>query len=89
MAGHMPSALDPLIAQLGVGAAEPQSDALSGLSSKLAALLAESKIISLEDAARALQAGPEEVETCARRDPRLFGILGGSAPALFQPVQID
>jgi hypothetical protein len=89
IAGNLPSSLDSLIAQLGIEVAQPQSDKPSNLSSKLAALLAESKIISLEDAARELQAAHEEVESCARADPRLFGILGGPTPALFQPVQID
>jgi hypothetical protein len=95
LAGHMPSALDSLIAPLGITApagieaAPPRSEALSILSSKLAALMAETKIISLQDAARELQAGLEEVESCARADPRLFGVLGGRSPALFQPVQAD
>jgi hypothetical protein len=52
----------------------------------LAALLAEKKMIGLEDAARNLEVTPGEVEECARRDPRQFGILRGSIPALFQPV---
>jgi hypothetical protein len=89
MAGHMPSALDPLIAQLRSESAQPQDGAVSNLRSKLAALLAESKIIGLDDAARELQARPEEVESCALGDPRLFGLLGGPAPALFQPVHLD
>jgi hypothetical protein len=86
IAGHMPAALDPLIAQLQTEIGQPSMDALSG---RLATLLAESKIVSLEAAARILQARPEEVESCARRDPRLFGILGGSTPALFQPVRAE
>lgn len=89
MAGHLPSALDPLIAQLRSESPQPQDGAVSNLSSKLAALLAESKVISLEDAARELQARPEEVESCALGDPRLFGLLAGPAPALFQPVHLD
>jgi hypothetical protein len=89
MAGHLPSALDSLITQLGIEVAQPESGALSILSSKLAALLAERKIVSLEDAARELQAGHEELESCAQVDPRLFGVLGGPIPMLFQPVQVD
>jgi hypothetical protein len=89
MAGHLPSALDPLIGQLRVEIPEPREGAASKWSSKLAALLAESRIISLEDAARELGAAPEEVESCALGDPRLFGLLGGPAPALFQPVHVD
>jgi hypothetical protein len=89
MAGHLPSALDSLITQLGIEVAQPQGAAPSILSSKLAALLAERKIVSLEDAARELQAGHQELESCAQIDPRLFGVLGGPIPTLFQPVQVD
>ncbi len=80
IAGHLPAALDPLISEI---------DSPDLLSPKLADLLAKRKIISLEDAARELEARPEEIESCARRDPRLFGMLGGSTPALFQPVQAE
>ena len=89
MAGNMPSALDSLVAQFGIEIVQHRSDALSVLSSKLAALLAESKMISLQDAAHELHAGHEEVESCARGDPRMFGVLGGPTPALFQPVQAE
>jgi hypothetical protein len=80
IAGHMPAALDPLMSEI-------KSPDL--LSPKLADLLAQRKIISLEAAAQELEARPEEIESCARRDPRLFGMLGGSTPALFQPVQAE
>lgn len=86
IAGHMPAALDPLLSQL---QSEAVPGAASPLSAKLAALLAERKIVSLEDAARELEAGPEEVESCALGDPRLFGVLGGPATTLFQPIQAD
>jgi hypothetical protein len=79
---HLPVALDPLIAELEAGIPD-------ALTAKLAALLAQRKLISLADAARELEMRPEEVETCARRDPRLFGILGGATPALFQPVHAE
>jgi hypothetical protein len=80
IAGNLPAALEPLIAEVG---------APDLLSPKLADLLAQLKIVSLEDAARELEARPEEVESCARRDPRLFGMLGGATPALFQPVEAE
>jgi hypothetical protein len=80
IAGHLPAALDPLMSEI---------DAPDLLSPKLADLLAQRKIVSLDEAARELGARPEEVESCARRDPRLFGMLGGPAPALFQPVQAE
>jgi hypothetical protein len=80
IAGHLPAALDPLIAEFG---------APDLLSPKLADLLAQRKIVSVADAALELGVRPEEVESCARRDPRLFGILGGATAALFQPVQAE
>jgi hypothetical protein len=83
--GHLPAALDPLISEFGT----PPSTALPDLTSALAALLAERKIVTLEDAARSLEVALVEVEKCARRDPRQFGILGGRVPALFQPVTIS
>jgi hypothetical protein len=79
IAGHLPAALDPLFSELGGTRPDPIAPAL-------AALLAERKMVTLEDAARSLEVPPGEVEECARRDPRQFGILGGSAPALFQPA---
>jgi hypothetical protein len=81
IAGHVPAALDPLISEF--GAAPP---AAPDLASALAALLAERKMVTLQDAARDLEVSPKEVEECARRDPRQFALLGGSVPALFQPV---
>jgi len=81
IAGHLPAALDPLVSEF--GAAPP---AAADLAPKLAALLAERKMVTLEDAARSLEVAPGEVEEYARRDPRQFGILGGKVPALFQPV---
>jgi hypothetical protein len=77
----MPSALDPLLSGLSATAPSPPD-----LTPKLAALLAEKKIVKLEDAARSLEVTPEEVEVCARRDPRQFGLLGGGIPVLFQPI---
>jgi len=83
--GHLPAALDPLVSEFGA----PAPAALTDLTSALAALLAERKMVTLEDAARSLEVAPVEVEKCARRDPRQFGILGGRIPALFQPVTIS
>jgi len=81
IAGHCPASLDPLVSELGTA-----SSVTSDLAMRLAALLAEKKMIKLEEAAASLEATPGEVETCARSDPRQFGILGGRVPALFQPV---
>jgi hypothetical protein len=80
IAGHLPASLDPLVSEIEV----PDL-----LSPKLADLLAQRKIVSLPQAAQELQSRPEEVESCARRDPRLFGILGGSVPILFQLVELE
>ncbi len=80
IAGHVPAALDPLLSELRAAAPADR------IAPALAALLAERKMVTLEDAARSLEVPPGEVEECARRDPRQFGILGGSTPALFQPV---
>ncbi len=84
IAGHMPSALEPLMAEFGsqLGNGQKRPD----ISAKLAALLAEKKLMKVEEAALSLEVSPGEVEECARRDPRQFGILGGRVPALFQPV---
>jgi hypothetical protein len=81
IAGHLPASLDPLVSEFGSPGAEPNN-----LSMRLAALLAEKKMIKVEEAALSLEATPGEVEKCARSDPRQFGILGGRVPALFQPV---
>ncbi len=79
IAGHLPAALEQLVS--GFRGAPPDR-----ITPALAALLAERKMVTLEDAARSLEVATGEVEECARRDPRQFGILGGGTPALFQPV---
>ncbi len=84
IAGHLPAALEQLVSSLGGTAAGRNSTRLD-LTPALSALLAERKMVTLVDAARSLEVPPEEVEECARRDPRQFGILGGGATALFQP----
>jgi hypothetical protein len=81
IAGHLPAALDSLVAEFGASA-----PVRPDLTLKLAVLLAEKKMIKLEDAAVRLEVTAGEVEECARRDARQFGILGGSLPTLFQPV---
>lgn len=80
IAGHVPVALDPLIAEV---------NSPDELSAKLADLLAQRKVVSLVEAARELELPASEVESCARRDPRLFGVLGGATPALFQPIHAE
>jgi len=82
IAGHVPAALEQLVSDLGGTPPDP-------IAPRLAALLAERKMVTLEDAARSLELATGEVEECARRDPRQFGILGGATPALFQPVTVS
>ncbi len=82
IAGHMPAELGSLLSAF--GAARPAG--ATDLTAALAALLAEKKIVKLEEAARSLKVAPEEVEKCARRNPRQICLLGGSVPTLFQPV---
>jgi hypothetical protein len=82
IAGHLPSALDPLIEAIGSLA----PTAAEELTAALAALLAERKLVTLRDAALSLEVAPAVIEECAHRDPGQFGILGGSVPALFQPA---
>jgi hypothetical protein len=90
IAGHLPAALDPLASKFGgtspAAPVDPVSTQSDRITPALAALLAERKMVTLEDAARSLEVATEEVEACAHRDPRQFGILGGRVPALFQPV---
>ena len=78
LAGHVPAAVEPLVSEIDVSYL---------LNPKLTDLLAQRKMVSLEQAAQALRSRPEEVESCARRDPRLFGMLGGRTPVLFQLIE--
>ncbi|MFN7925340.1 MAG: AAA family ATPase [Bryobacteraceae bacterium] len=85
IAGHMPAVLDPLLRAFSGGASPEPAE----LAARLVQLVAERKVIAVAEAARVIGAKPEEVERCARRDPRLVGWLGGPAPALFQPINAD
>jgi hypothetical protein len=80
IAGHLPRALEPLLSEV----AAP--DVLTG---RLTDLVAERKVISLEEASQEIGSPVAEVETCARRDPGLFGILGGGTPVIFQIVEAE
>jgi hypothetical protein len=82
IAGHVPAALEQLVSEFGGSPPDP-------IAPRLAALLAERKMVTLEDAARSLEVATGKVEECARRDPRQFGFLGGSTPALFQPATVS
>ena len=87
IAGHLPAALESLLAGLETASKVPV-DVKSALAPKLAGLLAQKKMMTLEEAARSLEVALADVEEVARRDPRQFGILGGSVPALFQPATV-
>jgi hypothetical protein len=56
------------------------------LVARLAALVAEEKIVSVAKAAAALGTTPEEVERCARENHRHFGLLLGAEPVVFELV---
>lgn len=58
----------------------------SALLSRLAALVAEEKILSVAAAASELGTTPEEVERCARENRNHFGLLLGAEPVVFEPV---
>jgi hypothetical protein len=62
---------------------EPPDPALA----KLAALLAERKVVAAEIAARELSMTMEEVSACARRHPMRFGLLAGPPMVLFQTIE--
>ena len=62
---------------------EPSDPALA----KLAALLAERKVLEAEVAARELSMTMEEVSACARRNPMRFGLLAGPPMVLFQAIE--
>jgi hypothetical protein len=62
---------------------EPTDPALA----KLAALLAERKVLAAEVAAKELSMTMEEVSACARRNPMRFGLLAGPPMVLFQAVE--
>jgi hypothetical protein len=81
IAGHLPAALDQLVSEFGDSAANPAK-----LTHAIADLLAQRKMVRLEDAARDLAVTIAEVDEAVRRDPHQFGLLGGSVPILFQPV---
>jgi hypothetical protein len=54
---------------------------------KLAALLADRKVLEVEVAARELSMTMEEVSACALRHPMRFGLLAGPPMVLFQAVE--
>jgi hypothetical protein len=62
---------------------EPADPALP----KLAALLADRKVLQAEIAARELSMTMEEVSACARRHPMRFGLLAGPPMVLFQAIE--
>jgi hypothetical protein len=62
---------------------EPPDPALA----KLAALLAERKVLAAEVAAKELSMTMEEVSACARRHPMQFGLLAGPPMVLFQAIE--
>jgi hypothetical protein len=80
IAGHLPSAIEALLSEI---------DIPDLLSARLTDLIAQRKIVSIEEAARETASSALEVESCARRDPGLFGILQGGTSVLFQIVETE
>ncbi len=83
LASHMPRAVDELLDELG-GRREVVPDELLRM---LTALLANAKVIAVEDVASQLGKTPEEVEECGRRNSSLVGFAGGSKRVLFRMVE--
>jgi hypothetical protein len=83
LASHMPRAVDELLDELG-GRREVVPDELLRM---LTALLANAKVIAVEDVASQLGKTPEEVEECGRRNSSLVGFAGGSKRVLFRVVE--
>jgi hypothetical protein len=80
---HMPRPVDELLDQIG----GDRTVAPDNLALMLTDLLAQSKVVSLEDAALQLAATPQEVEDCAGRHPSLVGFAGGNKRVLFRIVE--
>ena len=79
---HLPPALADLVEQLKGGT--PRA---SGILPALTAFVSEHKIVSMEDAARELRVGVQEVAACANQNPLQFALVGGHRAVLFQPVR--
>jgi len=83
---NLPPQLEQLLDDLtGRSGAEPTDD--DPTLEKLAALLAERKVMEAEAAAIELKLNPEEVSACARRHPMRFGLLAGPPLVLFQAIE--
>lgn len=82
LATHLPAPLADLVDQM-KGAA-PRS---TGILPALTAFLSEHKIVSMEDAARELHVGVQEVAVCANQNPLHFAVVDGHRAVLFQPVR--
>jgi hypothetical protein len=80
--GAMPAAVEELVEEV-AGTRYTPPDELAGM---LMDLLGKAKVIESEDAARELGRGIEDVDACARRNPTLIGLAGGSKRVLYRIV---
>ncbi len=79
----MPPAVDELLDEMG-GAHYTPPDELAGM---LMDLLSKAKVIPLEDAAAQVGRTADEIDACARRNPSLMGLAGGTRRVLFRIVE--
>lgn len=79
----MPRAVDELLDEIG-GERETAPDELADM---LMDLLAKGKVITVQECASLLGKTEEEVDECARRNPSLVGLAGGSKRVLFRIVE--
>ena len=81
--GAMPAAVEDLVEEI-AGDRYTPPDELAGM---LMDLLGRAKVIESEEAARELGRGIEDVDACARRNPTLIGLAGGSRRVLYRIVE--
>lgn len=82
LATHLPAPLADLVDQLkGEAVRSP------GILPALTAFIIEHKIVSMDDAARELRVGVQEVAACANQNPLQFAVVDGHRAVLFQPVR--
>ncbi len=82
LSSHLPAPLADLVDQL-----KGQGARRSEIFPALTAFLNDRKIASMEEAARELRVGLQEVADCAHQNPQQFAVIGGNSAVLFQPIR--
>ena len=82
LSSHLPGPLADLVDQF-----KGQGSRRSEIFPALTAFLNERKIASMEEAARELRVGLQEVADCAHQNPREFAVIDGNSAVLFQPIR--